>query len=127
MEDTQYRSAGDGVGAECSIPCITGVAIGVTVDIVHPTPVGVKNDGLALRRARTSRRTLLDGERGVSLSSDRTGLLAVNDSKESESYESRRAEHVEQGSRVIDCEACCLTDEDLAPCLRPLYTLATVW
>ena len=42
--ESAVLGTGDGVGAEGRVPLVTGVAVGVTADVVQPTPVGVEHD-----------------------------------------------------------------------------------
>ena len=93
IEDTQYRSASDGVGAECSVPCITGVAVGVTVDIVKPTPVGVEHDGGLLSDTSSAGGALLRSKLGVGLGRSCAGLLTVRYGGKGECEECGSAEH----------------------------------
>lgn len=61
---------------------------------MDPAPVGIKHYRLGRRRASAICSAGRDRERRVRLSGDRAGLLTMCDGEESESDESRSAEHL---------------------------------
>lgn len=81
------------VGAQCRVPRVAGVAVGVTGGAVQPPPVGVEHDLGAQRLAAAGLGALLRGHHGVVLGRVRADLLAGHDGEVCECGEGECAEH----------------------------------
>lgn len=93
--ESAVLGAGSGVGAVLGVPSRAGVAVVVRVgDVVtEPSPVGVKGDFTIESGAGLVGVALLDGEPGVVLGINATGLLAKNGSDERQSDQGSLGEH----------------------------------
>ena len=90
------------IGAECRVPGVSRVAVGVAGGGVDPAPVGIEHDLSVLSGAAASLGALLPGEGGVDLSCVRADLLGRDEGKSGEGgEESDGSEHCDECRCVL--------------------------
>ena len=88
--------AGVTVGAEGGVPGVAVEAVGVSTDVVGPSPVRIEDNGSRLcgTAVTTSASAGLPVDLGVSLSLGRADLLSADGAQECERSESERPVHL---------------------------------